>query len=82
MSHVRSLLARVARLEREAIRPSPFQLIFGSALEAEVQKQIDAGQLCHLDMPVVLASIRRWEREGVWSMWGQRGQVWNYGGPH
>jgi hypothetical protein len=78
--HVRSLLTRARRLEREVTRPSPFQLMFGSGLEAEAQKQIDAGRLCPLDMPVVLASIRRWDRDVVWSMWGQRGQVWSYGG--
>jgi hypothetical protein len=82
MAHVRRLLARVQRLEQAATRPSPFQLAYGSleAFEAAVQKEMDAGKLCRLDMPLVAAAIRSWHGNNVYAMWGQRGQVWSYAG--
>jgi hypothetical protein len=67
---VRSLLARVQRLEQSRRPTSPFELIFGSldAWEAEVRLGIDAGHLDSRDVPVVVAAVRRWHRdEGAWA---------------
>jgi hypothetical protein len=79
---VRAMLARVQRLE-QARRPplSPFEQAFGSleAWEADVQAGIDAGRLDRIDMPVVIACVRRWHTDGVWSMW-RRDRVWEFGG--
>jgi hypothetical protein len=68
--HVRSLLARVQKLEQAAFVRSPIEVAFGSlaAFEADVQQGIKAGKLCHMDVPIVLNCIRSWHRTGVWSM--------------
>jgi hypothetical protein len=69
MSGVSSMLSRVQRLERSrAPAPSPFELEFGSldAWEAECQTLIDEEILDSRDFPVVLMSVRRWHRDGVW----------------
>jgi hypothetical protein len=78
---VRSLLARVQRLEQARRAPrSPFEQAFGTleAWEADVQAGIDAGTLDRIDMPVVIACVRRWHRDGVWSMW-HRDRIWEFG---
>ncbi|MEZ0002915.1 hypothetical protein [Sinorhizobium fredii] len=82
MSGVRSLLARVGRLERARTAPkSPFEIAYGSmdAFAANVQAGIDAGTLDQIDMPVVLACIRRWHDEGVYGLW-QRNRIWELDG--
>lgn len=79
MSGVRSLLARVQRLEQARIAPrSPFEAAFGSfdAFAADTQAGIDAGQFDSRDMPAVVNSIRRWhEEEGLWGHW-RRDRIW------
>lgn len=78
MSGVRSMLARVQRLEQARVRPrSPFEAAYGSldAFEANTQAGIDAGELCSIDMPIILNCVRRWHTEGVWGDW-QRNSVW------
>lgn len=66
---VRHLLARVQRLEQSRTPTSPFEREYGSldAFEAECQSGIDAGLLDPRDMPVVMASIRRWHDVGLWA---------------
>jgi hypothetical protein len=69
MGSIRSLLTRVERLEQMKAAPrSPFEEAFGSleAWEADWQASIDAGAICSVDGPVVMACIRRWHREGLW----------------
>ncbi|WP_182466864.1 hypothetical protein [Sphingomonas gilva] len=48
---------------------SPFQRWFGSAdaFCDEVWAGIDAGTYDPRDMPVVIASVERWHRDGVWA---------------
>lgn len=82
MTELRSLMKRVQRLEAgRALPRSPFVVMHGSfdAFAALVQEQIDAGQLDGIDMPIVLASLRRWETDGTWGntphtngVWGRR----------
>ena len=81
MSGVRSMLARVQRLEQARVAPrSPFEAAYGSldVFAADTQTEIDAGNLCSVDMPIILNCIRRWHSEGVWGAW-QRDKVWEYG---
>ncbi|MBS1832582.1 MAG: hypothetical protein JST65_07715 [Acidobacteria bacterium] len=63
---MRSLLGRVARLEQA--RSSPWTRFFGTPEEfaADMQRGMDAGIYDKRDMPAVVASIRRWCREGMW----------------
>jgi hypothetical protein len=77
MYRTRSLLARVQRLEHALNPQSPIEIMYGSleAWEAEVQQCIDMGKLCPRDVPILIHCIRRWHREGVWSMWRRRGRV-------
>lgn len=70
MTNVRSLLARVARLEAARVTPrSPFEVAFGSfgAFEANVNADIDAGKLDGTDAPLVLNAVRNWHRDMLWS---------------
>jgi len=79
---VRAMLARVQRLEQARRAPrSPIEIAYGSlqAWEAETQAGIDAGTLDRIDMPVVMACVRRWHADGVFGMW-QRDRVWEFGG--
>lgn len=67
---MRSMLTRVRRIELARTPAlSPFETAYGSldAWEAECQAGIDTGQLDPRDMPVVMLSVRRWHREGVWT---------------
>jgi hypothetical protein len=59
---------------------SRIEAAYGSveAWEATMQAGIDAGTLDPIDMPVVIASVRRWHQEGLFGMW-QRDRVWEYG---
>jgi len=65
---VRSLLARVAKLEQTRQPTSPFVRWFGSleVWESECQAGIDAGQLDPRDVPVVMLAVRRWHCDGAW----------------
>lgn len=81
MGSVRSMLSRVRRLEAARVAPvSPFARVYGSmdAFEAETKAAIEAGQLDTVDMPIVIACLRRWDRAGVWGAW-QRNRVWELG---
>jgi hypothetical protein len=45
-----------------------------------VQRDIDAGKLDRTDMPVVITCLRRWETDGIWSMWDRgRNRMWEHG---
>lgn len=63
---VRSMLARVDRLERARISPSTRMLGSPDQFEADMQAGVDAGVYDRLDMPAVVASIQRWMREIPW----------------
>ena len=81
MSSVRAMLARVQRLEQARQAPrSPIEVAYGSleAWESETQAKIEAGTLDRIDMPVVIACVRRWHNEGVFGMW-RRDRVWELG---
>lgn len=71
MSGVRSMLARVRRLETARTMVSPFVRAFGSveAFEADVQTRVDAGALDRRDMADVVACVQRWHRDEVWAIW-------------
>jgi hypothetical protein len=65
----RSLLARVQRLEDAGRAPrSPFEVGWGTvgAWADEVQAGIDAGAYDPIDMPHVVACIRKWHADGLW----------------
>jgi hypothetical protein len=65
MPGVRSMLARVRRLEAARAMVSPIQRWFGSveSFEADVRTGVEAGALDRRGMPFVLASGKRWVRE-------------------
>lgn len=66
MASVQSLLSRVARLEVRSRQPrSPIEIAYGShdAFEDKVQADILAGKLDKVEMPLVLAALRRWQLE-------------------
>lgn len=81
MAGVRSLLARVARIEAATTGASPLVRLYGSleAFEAATEADIEAGALDRGDMTAVLVCIDRWHREGVFGMWYRNG-VWELGG--
>lgn len=64
---VRSLLARVARLEQARASASPFVLAYGSleAWEADWLAGIDHGRFDPRDIPTVLNAVQRWHKDGV-----------------
>lgn len=66
---VRGLLARVARLEQARIPTSPFERWYGSleAFTDGARAGIAAGIYDPRDMPVVIASVERWHRDGAWA---------------
>lgn len=70
MSSVRSLTARLSRLELALLpQPSPFERAYGSleAFGASVQTGTNAGVLDSCDMALVVAAVRRWHRDGLWA---------------
>lgn len=78
MTAVRSLLARVQRLEQARIAPrSTFEAAYGSfdASAGEVQMGIDADHFDRPEMSVILNCIRRWHDDGVWGLW-RRDRIW------
>jgi len=74
----------VARLEQARTAPrSPFEVAYGSldAYADEVQAGIDAGTYDRIDMPIVLACIRRWHSDGTFGALGRNPNgVWGTGG--
>ena len=68
MPGVRSMLARVARLEGLVAPPSPIERVYGTieAFIAETQAGIEAGTYDPTDMPQILQAVVRWHRQGVW----------------
>lgn len=66
---VRSLLARVARMEQARIPTSPIERWYGSleAFSERARAGIAAGTYDATDMPVVIMSVERWHRDGAWS---------------
>lgn len=77
MPSVRTLLARVQRLEAARTAPaSPIVQYYGSV---EGYAKSCAG-LDQQDMQFVIAALHRWERDGVWNQWErQRHGVWEMG---
>ena len=78
MTAVRSLLARVQRLEQARTTPrSPFEAAYGSfdAFADVVQAGIASGTYDEGDMPLVLTCLRRWHSDGVWGLWRQD-RIW------
>lgn len=71
MTGTRSLLARVRRLEDRRGKVSPFVRAYGSleAFEATVQANVEAGTFDGRDMANLLASVRRWHSDDVWTVW-------------
>jgi outer membrane murein-binding lipoprotein Lpp len=66
MASVHSLLSRVARLEMQRRKTrSPIQTAYGSydAFEDKVKADVQAGKLDTVEMPMVLAALRRWQFE-------------------
>ena len=79
---VRSLLARVQRIEAErAPVVSPFVRAYGSfdAFADDCEDGIANGELDRADMTTVLHCLRRWEHDDTWGSWRQRERVWNLG---
>jgi len=75
MTAVRSLLARVQRLEQARTAAlSPFEAAYGSfdAFAAEAQAGIARGTYDKRDMPLVLNCLRRWHSDGVWGLEASR----------
>ena len=69
MAAVRSMLARVARLE-QARAPvlSPFEAMPGGldGWDAQCRAGVDAGNLDAYDIPLVILAVRRWHRDRIW----------------
>ena len=65
---VRSMLARVHRLEQSALPCSPFVRAWGSfdAFVADCENEIAVGALDYRDFPFVLKCLQRWEGDGTW----------------
>jgi hypothetical protein len=77
---VRSMLARVQRLEEARVAPrSLFEAAWGSldAFEADTRVGIDAGELCGVDMPIIIDCIKRWHKDGVFDSW-KRDRIWEF----
>lgn len=79
MAGVRSMLARVSRLE-VGDRPSPFVAAYGSfeAFIAWCETDMDEGRLDRSDVRQVLAALLRWEKDGTWGAWRRAGN-WQSG---
>jgi hypothetical protein len=63
---IRGLLTRVSRIETQrSPRPSLIEVWYGTfaAFEARVQADITAGKRDKIEMPMVLAALRRWQLE-------------------
>jgi hypothetical protein len=73
---VRALLTRVQKLE-QARRPSACTAMW-LVLADEFQAQIDGGNT-DPDLPCIVASLRKWVRDGADSLW-HRANVLEYGG--
>lgn len=77
MSAVRSLSARLARLE-QANRPSVYEAMW-TACADDIEAKIAAGISTDPDMRVIAASLRKWVRDGADRLW-LRSNVFEYGG--
>lgn len=69
MARVRTMLARVGRLERtDAPAVSPFEREHGSLenLALAWRGMMDAGTLDRLDGEALIAIVFRWHRDRVW----------------
>lgn len=65
MSVVKSMRARVQRLEHARVTPLQRMLGTPDQFAAECQAGVDAGIYDRRDMPAIVASVRRWMREGL-----------------
>lgn len=80
MAGVRGMLQRVARLEAQrSPKPSPIQLMYGSvdAFADECMAGVERGKFCAVDMPVLIACVRRWHRDGDYDVRHTANGVWN-----
>lgn len=72
MARVRSMLARVGRLERtDAPAVSPFEREYGSMenLARAWRSMMNAGTLDRRDGEVLITIIKRWHADRVWDLW-------------
>ncbi len=72
MAGVRSMLARVSRLEvADSPVQSPFERTYGSVetFFNTAKAAMDANTLDRRDGEVLLAVIRRWHADRVWDLW-------------
>lgn len=80
MTSIRSMLARVQRLEARGVtdRASSIEIAFGSlaAFEEHVNAKTADGKLDQIEMPLVIAAIRRWHADGVWRNKGRTSAHW------
>jgi hypothetical protein len=77
---VRSMLARVQRIEHARTAPrSLIEAAYGSldVFEADTRAAIDAGELCSIDMPIIIDCIKRWHKDGVFDSW-KRDRIWEF----
>ena len=66
MRNITGLLARVGRMEKaQAVPRSRIAVWYGTfaAFEAGVQADTVAGKLDQVEMPMVLAALRRWHTD-------------------
>ena len=72
MAGVRSMLARVGRLERtDAPTVSPFERQYGSLdrLAEAWRAMMDSDTLDRRDGEALIAIMRRWQSDRVWDLW-------------
>lgn len=72
MARVRSMLARVGRLERtDSPALSPFERDYGSLdnLASAWRAMMDAGTLDRLDGQALITIVVRWHTERAWDLW-------------
>lgn len=68
MVAVRSMLARVQRLEKSR-RPPLIAYLCSPEFEAEIKAGIAAGKFDPTDMASLVPSVQKWGRDRVWELW-------------
>ena len=79
MASTRALLSQLKQLKAaRQPRPSPIVALYGSfdAFADKCMAEVHDGKLCPVDMPVVIACLRRWERDGDWRAQHRGNGVW------
>jgi hypothetical protein len=78
MSGVRSLLTGGAKLEARVTPKSPSVRMRGS-LEV-FGEGAAADRLDKTDWPIVMACLRRWQKDGTWGTWHRKSNAaWQHG---